>query len=65
MEKIIEEMQVEFYKILSIAINMAKINDKDLIPYMEEQRKIIQEDLSEDKKEELERLPNTTSSNNY
>ena len=50
----LEEMQVEFIKILSIAINMAKVNDKDLIPYMEEQRKIIQDDLSEDKKEELD-----------
>ena len=64
MEKIIEEMQVEVIKILSIAINMAKTNDKDLIPYMEEQRKIIQDDLSENKKEELDAIPKSSSTKN-
>ena len=53
----LEEMQVEVYKILSIAINMAKTNDKDLIPYLEGQRWILQEDLSEENKKELEHLP--------
>lgn len=58
----LEEAQVEFVKILSIAIHLDG-EEKD--KYLKEQRKIIQEDLaiSTDKKEELECFGNTTSSN--
>lgn len=58
-----EDFQLEVIKILSIAINMAKSNDQELIPYLEEQRQIIQKDIAiandeEGKIIELDLLPN-------
>lgn len=63
MLKTLEEAQVEFIKILSIAINLDG-EEKDR--YLKEQRKILQKDLaiSDDKDniKELECLSNKTSS---
>lgn len=62
MSKTVEEMEEEYYKAWSIAINMAKINDKDLIPFMEEQRKELQDKMRRRQKiKELDAMRKSSS----
>lgn len=48
--KALEEAQVEFYKILSIAINL---DEPEREAYLRQQREILRMDMTEEQKEKL------------